>query len=103
MRLRAHPLMRYRGISNWPPVWLQTTGSRSAKLEGEIGILKSVGRSQVEPTKRCYLSIEFEDEFYLGTLLFEDGVFCRQVYQLLQNHVGKSIKEIGDLEVSQTL
>jgi len=39
---------------------------------------------------------------YVGTLLFADSVFCAQVCALLQQHLGRSIKEIGDLEVSFT-
>jgi hypothetical protein len=36
----------------------------------------------------------------MGTLVFDDAMFCRQLCEFLQNyHLGKSIKEIGDLEV----
>jgi hypothetical protein len=38
----------------------------------------------------------------VGALLFADSVFCSQVCALLQQHLGRSIKEIGDLEVSFT-
>jgi hypothetical protein len=41
---------------------------------------------------------------YVGALVFDDVMFCRQLCELLQNHhLGKSIKEIGDLEVDRFL
>jgi hypothetical protein len=47
-------------------------------------------------------AIDFE-ESYLGTLLFRDAAICRLIYNLLQNHIGASIKEIGDLDLFRTL
>ena len=105
--LRDHPLMSYRGTRNWPPTWTKTSGGSRAvaeeTLRGEIGILERVLLSRVEPCNRCYLSIEFKHIVYLGSLLFDDATFCSQISDLLQPHIGKSIKEIGDLDLSLTL
>ena len=98
--------MSYRGLCNWPPTWVKTGGSSDVfqnKLRGEIGVLSQVFLSQVTPYTRCYLSVEVEGDFYMGTLLFEDAAFCRQIYELLQQHCGKSIQQIGDLDVSHLL
>jgi hypothetical protein len=35
--------------------------------------------------------------------MFDDVSFCCQIATVLQEHLGKAIKEIGDLEVSYTL
>ncbi len=39
----------------------------------------------------------------MGALVLNDKAFCRQLYSILQDSVGKSIKEIGDLDLSYTL
>jgi hypothetical protein len=44
MLLRNHPLMRYRGIASWPPVWTWIGGGEKKRPRGEIGILRSVAR-----------------------------------------------------------
>ncbi len=51
----------------------------------------------------CYLVIEHENENYTGSLVFDDGPFCRQIVDLLQRYCGRSVKEIGDLDVTCTL
>src|SRR5262245_43177102 len=107
MKLRDHPLMSNRGTRNWPPTWNKIGGGSIAVpgeiQRGEIGILKRVLLSQIEPYARCYLSIEFNRMDYMGTLVFDDAMFCRQIYELLKQHCGESIKEIGDLDVSYLL
>jgi len=47
--------------------------------------------------------MEFEQEPYLGCLLTHDASFAIQLHKLLQNHIGLTIKEIGDLDLSHTL
>ncbi|HEX2933452.1 MAG TPA: hypothetical protein VHV54_27230 [Candidatus Binatia bacterium] len=74
-----------------------------SSLRGEVGLLTEALLSQVDPYTKCYLVMEFEDESYMGTLIFEDATFCRQIYELLQKHIGEPIKEIGDLDVSYFL
>jgi hypothetical protein len=108
MQLRDCPLMRHRGTRNWPPTWNKTGGASLAGpyeiLCGEIGTLEKVLLSKVEPHNTCYLLIEFRRMTYVGTLVFDDVMFCRQLSELLQNnHLGKSIKEIGDLDVGRFL
>jgi hypothetical protein len=40
---------------------------------------------------------------YMGTLLFSDAAFCWQLHDILQQNLGRSIEEIGDLDLSFTL
>jgi hypothetical protein len=108
MQLRDFPLMSHRGTPNWPPTWNKTGGGSRAGsyeiLRGEIGTLQQVRLSKIEPYNRCYLLIEFRRMTYVGTLVFDDAMFCRQLCELLQNHhLDKSVKEIGDLEVGRFL
>jgi hypothetical protein len=96
MQLRHHPLMRYRGVSNWPPVWVNGTKT----IRGEVGVLTGV---TVHPSKKCFLRIDHQNERYLGSLLFEDDMFCWLLGRILVNHLGREIKDIGDLDLSFTL
>ena len=105
MQLRDCPLMSHRGTRNWPPTWSKTNGGSHAgpfeTQRGEIGTLQQVLLSKIEPYNRCHLVIEFRRMTYVGTLVFDDAMFCRQLCELLQNHyLGKSIQEIGDADVS---
>ena len=98
LKLREHPLMRYRGISNWPPVWVQESGAR--KFSGEIGILKYVF-SRHAPSSKCYLIIEYDHEALVGTLYFDNEFFCERIAGLLRSQVGHTLMTIGDLDVSE--
>lgn len=102
MRLRDHPLMKYRGVPNWPPIWVESRSKNNSRVKGEIGTLKYV-YSNPEFSTRCFLLIEHQNKAYVGTLLFSDKVFGKQVSVLLRRNLNKSIKEIGDIDVSQTL
>jgi hypothetical protein len=97
MTLRADPSIR-----NWPPAWTRIGGSGDANLRGEIGTLRSVEISRIEPTRICYLTIDFGSSSYMGALLLDDEIACRQTYEVLQYRIGCSIQEIGDLELRRT-
>ena len=102
MLLRDHPLMLYRRRPNWPPAWLCTRGY-GQHPKGEVGTLKAVFRSHMQPPNRCFLPISLQRSEYLGCLLFDDEAFCHQVIELLNAHCNLSIAEIGGLDVSYTL
>jgi hypothetical protein len=102
MKLRDHPLMSYRSVPNWPPVW--TCGYEAEKkiTKGEVGNLKHVMRVGGMPYT-CFLIIDYQGVRYVGSLLFDDVRFCTQIYNVLDARVGSSIADIGDLDVSHTL
>src|SRR5262245_15624480 len=75
MLLRDHPLMSYKGIPNWPPVWTWTRGGENKYPKGEVGTLKSVEPSKVQPGKRFFLEIDYEGSSYVACLIFDDAVF----------------------------
>ena len=102
MLLRDHPLMRYKGVPNWPPAWTWTDGLENKRPQGEIGVLKAVALSNVQPADRCFLYIEHEGSAYIGCLLFNDSTFCDQVANLLQSQCNRPISEIGSLDLSHT-
>src|SRR5262245_22657315 len=101
MKLRDHPLMSYRGVSNWPPTWVGRSAKRLQQPSGEIGILKNVILSRLEPSGRLYLRIEDEGEEYLGALLFDSQFACHRAYKLLLSHRGEPVRKIGDTDVAE--
>ena len=103
VQLRDHPQMNFAGYANWPPIWVSGAGSKTYKKNlGEIGTLIGVMLNNAAPDK-LFLRMEIKTGRYMGCLAFNDHVFCRQLYIFLQGHIGKSIKEIGDLDLSYTL
>jgi hypothetical protein len=90
--------------ANWPPIWVSGAGYKTYKKNlGEVGTLIDVILNEVAPDK-LFLRMEIKSERqYMGCLAFNDPMFCRQLYIFLQDHIGKSIKEIGDLDLSYTL
>src|SRR5215475_14039652 len=103
MVLRNHPLMTYRGLPNWPPVWTWKNGLNKKTLRGEIGVLRRVTEPKNQPSETCILEIEHEGLSYVGCLLFDDLAFCGEITKLLQNCCNRPIAEIGSLDVSHTL
>jgi hypothetical protein len=66
----------------------------------------NVGRQRghlSDMSTKFYLVIDFEKEAYTGCLFFRDPSFCNQIARILRNHIGRPIKEIGDLDLSATL
>ena len=102
MKFKDHPLMSYRGVRNWPPVWTLRKNGSVKTLMGEVGVLKYV-HSNTEMSNKCFLVIDFQHEAYIGSLIFKDHSFCDQITRLLRDHIGRSIKDIGDLDLSSTL
>ena len=104
MLLRDHPLMTFHGARSWPPVWLWSDGTETThpKAKGEVGILRDVKPSYIEPYNRCFLIMEHRGAEYVGTLLLNDPAFCREIYGMLIQHRGKAIQAIGDIDLSHT-
>jgi hypothetical protein len=107
MLLRDHPLMSRHGVPNWPPVWTwvngEVDGPENRFPRGEVGILKWIGLSAMQPPDRCYLYIDHEQSSYLGCLLFDDPAFCRHVAKLLESYCNRPIAEIGSIDLAHTL
>jgi hypothetical protein len=102
MELRNHPLMSHYGIPNWPPVWTPANPrDDKPSLCGEIGVLKYVLCESSGDT--CFLVITHDGGGYIGSLLFDEGSFCQQIGKILETCIGRTIKEIGDLDLSHLL
>jgi hypothetical protein len=92
---------RKSGFANWPPKWT-TLSDKNDKPSGEIGTLEKPLRPEMF-TNRLFLLIRHEGFRYMGSMAFDDPAFCYELYRLLNSQVGRSIKEIGDIDLSYTL
>jgi hypothetical protein len=103
MELRDHRLMSYRGMPNWPPVWVRRkSAAEQQTLRGEIGILQQVITTEID-YRRSFLLIEHEGLPYMGCLIFSDRRFCRPIVKLLRRHCGYSIKYISAIDLDRAL
>jgi hypothetical protein len=96
MKLRDHPGLKIVSTPSWPPVWVH---SRTEKVYGEVGTFTGTKINDAISTA-IFLTMEFEQKHYMGFLSMNDAVFCGQLNKLLNEHVGQSVEEIGDLDVS---
>ena len=103
MKLRDHPLMTRRsGIKLWPPPWSATNVDKQDWPLGEIGTLERVWMHPRLGT--CvFLFVEHDGIIYTGSMYFDDPRFCVDIYAVLEANVGRSMREIGDLDISHTL
>src|SRR5918995_1654865 len=100
MKLRDHPLISYREVPCWPPTWLWRGGQNLPCPYGEVGILKEVTLSTIEPCSMCFLIMEHEGAEYMGVLKFGDSLSCRAIHAVLQRHCNRPIREVGDIDLS---
>lgn len=104
LKLRDHPLMaRKGGFITWPPRWTTADRDRDDKPTGEVGMLEDVMMSTAVDENKIFLFIEFRGFRYMGSLFIDNPPFHSEMFRLLKSNVGRSIKEIGDLDVSYTL
>jgi len=103
MLLRDHPLMMYKGNRSWPPAWLWTAGYDTTHRQGEVGILKVALRSHISRKTGVFLVMEHSAAEYVGALLLDDSAFCRGIFEILLQHLGNTIQEIGDIDLRYTL
>jgi hypothetical protein len=94
LKFRDHPVTT-TGATPWPPVWIAASGNTTT---GEIGILEYVSIGLLIDTT-FFLFINYQHSRYVGLMSFDDSISCQKVYSLLKPNIGRSIKEIGDLEL----
>jgi hypothetical protein len=101
MELRRHSLMSFGGIPTWPPPeWVWASGLRNVFIypKGEVGVLENVRRSIVSD-KCLFMTMIHHGSIYLGRLNFNDEDFCGQIFELLKANCGRSITEIGSIDI----
>jgi hypothetical protein len=100
VKLRDHPLLSRHNVSTWPPVWAWVGKTKSRNPHGEVGVLKQVECDA--SLGRCFLIVEYENDLYMGCLFVNDPTFCRQLSIILRQHIGTTIKKIGDIDLPRS-
>jgi hypothetical protein len=87
--------LKWRGLSMWPPEWtIMDQGL------GEAGVLAEVHlRHDLTPTLISVVANHL-GEFRKGIMVLEDPALLDAVYHKLRQHIGRTLAEIGDLEIS---
>lgn len=101
MQLRNHPLMLFRGRRNWPPAWIWGGTGMDEQPRGEIGALHDIQIFKVD--RRVVLLMALHDTPYVGCLRFDETEKYERIGAILRRQIGRSIKEIGDLDLSALL
>ena len=95
-------MTRKSGIKNWPPYLTALSEDKNDWPVGEIGILRRVWKHD-QMDSCLFLFIEHERKEYTCMMYFDDAEFCRYILFLLGSHIGKSLQDIGNTDVSHTL
>jgi hypothetical protein len=82
--------------------WANTNRAVRSTAWGGIGVLmKAYATDKV--SKTCYLVMGHESETYIGALILENVVFCQHLCSVFQENVGRTLSEIGSLDLAYTL
>jgi hypothetical protein len=102
VQLRSHPGLFLGAKPSWPPIWANTNRDMRGTTWGEMGVLlKAYTTDQL--SKTCYLVMEHESETYIGALILKNAAFCQHLCSVFQRNVGRTISEIGSLNLAYTL
>ena len=82
--------------SLWPPTGGGTLNSKTPP-PGE-GILRDVKNFDT-PEGHLSITTEYNGKRVRGGLPIDDAAFRKEFYELLKRNIGKSIRDIGDLEI----
>ena len=99
--------MSHNGMANWPPRWMPREAGKP-QLRGEYGVLTEVAAvcnpaGQHHRPSEVFLFMEHEGVGYVSSLLFDDAVFCSAVGKLLRPYCGRTIEEIGSVDLGHLM
>jgi len=97
MKLRDQLRANKGTFYDWPPIWTNCQDPTD-KPQGEIGNLQDVMITEAADDI-LFITIEYQGRTYMGAMFLNSPVLCRQIYLLLQSHIGLSIEEIGALDL----
>ena len=99
MKLRDHPLLSYKGLRSWPPLWVRIDDVSKCQVESdETGTLIQVRIDNLADCK-IMLRMEYSGHEYAAVLMFDAQEFCLRVYQALKHYVGRAVKQLGEVEI----
>jgi len=99
VKFRDDPVLKYKGFRSWPPLWVDIDTNAWKTISGEVGVLTEVRLRDSNPC-RLFLTIRHDGISYLGVLFFDNEPACLPVYNFLKTHIGRTIEEIGGMELT---
>jgi hypothetical protein len=72
------------------------------KPQGEIGTLQHVLKPHLFDNK-IYIFIVEKGVQYMGLVPLDDPTFCSRLFRFLELQIGRSIKEVADLDMAYIL
>jgi hypothetical protein len=104
MLLRDHRLLNNRGFPSWPPRWMPRKNSPAPEMHGEVGVLTAVTPYFPQPSRQfspqMFFFMENQGSRYIGVVFVGDAAFCRQLAGILQDYVGRTLEDIGAIDLS---
>ena len=95
-----HPALTVSGARSWPWFGLALRPNR-LKNRGEVGVFTGTVLND-RIANAIFLKMALAGEPYMGFLSCNDPGFCRQLHDMLQNYIGRTIREIGNLDLGFT-
>ena len=81
----------------WPPQW-----SVSDDQAGEEGVLVDVQLRHALSTRLISIGANYLGDYRIGIMILENPVHLELVFEKLHGNLGRSLTEIGDLEIDFT-
>ncbi len=94
MQIRS---LNWRGIPVWPPEWMI-----SDQGLGEEGTLEDVRLRKDLMPGFIGVTANYLDDSRFGVIMLEDPARLKILYRKLKSNLGRSLMEIGDLEIDFT-
>lgn len=93
--------MTWPGSLAWPPTWGGSYRPGQKFAHGEVGDLIEVKLIETSLNSPNHLTLEakYEGETISGDIRLDDPSLLEPLYQRLRECTGRSIREIGDLEI----
>jgi hypothetical protein len=92
MQIRS---LKWKGLAMWPPEWMV-----SDQGVGEEGLLQEVYlRSDLNPQLISVVANHLGD-IRRGIMVLEDPSHLNIVYDMLKQHIGRPLTEIGNVEIT---
>ena len=100
MDMRNHPAVCFHRTRSWPPVWTNVSEGKHQKkqIHGELGTLSTAYITRGNQ-KTCFVTMEYQSETFVGAIMLEDDLFCKQICLFLNKNIGRPIATIGSLAI----
>jgi len=78
-------------------------GQEGRQQNGEIGVLTATEDAWADNPPRIYLFMQSRGNRYIATLLISDLPFSKQLSKILKTQYGRTLEDIGSIDLSHLL